>query len=240
LKSSDKIIALTESNKSLLLNLGVSESKTVIIENGVDITKYKELPKFKMTKKKHGFFGPVLLYVGRIAWHKSLEKVIEALPSITKGFPSAKFLMVGPDCANGSTNLLRLAKKLRVEDSVVMTGRVSESQLHFYYSIADVFILPSLYEGLSLSMLEAMASKIPLIMCSSAEVSDVLTHGEDALILKDGTNDEISGSVNLLLNQSGLREKLRQNAYGLVLRKYTWKAVVDKLESIYEELVTGN
>jgi len=240
LKSSDKIIALTESNKSLLLNLGVSESKTVIIENGVDITKYKELPKFKMTKKKNGFFGPVLLYVGRIAWHKSLEKVIEALPSITKEFPSAKFLMVGPDCANGSTNLLRLAKKLRVEDSVVMTGRVSESQLHFYYSIADVFILPSLYEGLSLSMLEAMASKIPLIMCSSAEVSDVLTHGEDALILKDGTNDEISGSVNLLLNHSGLREKLRQNAYGLVLRKYTWKAVVDKLESIYEELVTGN
>lgn len=240
LKSSDKIIALTESNKSLLLNLGASESKTVIIENGVDITKYKELPKFKMTKKKHGFFGPVLLYVGRIAWHKSLEKVIEALPSITKEFPSAKFLMVGPDSAKGKTNLLGLAKKLRVEDSVVMTGRVSESQLHFYYSIADVFILPSLYEGLSLSMLEAMASKVPLMVCSSAGVSDVLTHGEDALILKNGTYDEISSSVSLLLNRSELREKIRQNAHGLVLRKYTWKADVDKLESIYEELVTAN
>lgn len=238
LKSSDKVIALTESNKSLLLNLGASENKTVIIENGVDVTKYKEL-KFKMARK-HGFSGPVLLYVGRIAWHKSLEKVIEALPSIVKDFHDARFLMVGPDCAKGSTDLLRLAKKLRVDDSVVMAGRVSESQLHFYYSIADVFILPSIYEGLSLSMLEAMASKVPLIVCSSTGISDVLTHGVDALILKSNTPSEISASVSLLLNCSELREKIRRNAHRLVLRKYTWKVVVDKLESIYEELVTAN
>ena len=240
LKSSDKIIALTESNKLLILKTGASRNKTVIVENGVDITKYKEAPNLNVVKKRSDFLGPVLLYVGRIAWHKNLEKVIQALPSIKREFCDVKFLMVGPDYAKGSANLLRLAKKLGVKDSIVIKGVVPESELHFYYSIADAFILPSLYEGLSLSMLEAMASKVPIIVRASAGVGDILTHNVNALILKNGTPDEISSSVSLLLNCSELREKIRQNAYDLILRRYTWKAVVDKLELIYKELVAAN
>lgn len=240
LKSSDKIIALTESNKLLILKTGASRNKTVIVENGVDITKYKEAPNLNVAKKRSDFLGPVLLYVGRIAWHKNLEKVIQALPSIKREFCDVKFLMVGPDYAKGSANLLRLAKKLGVKDSVVIKGVVPESALHFYYSIADAFILPSLYEGLSLSMLEAMASKVPIIVRASAGAGDILTHNVNALILKNGTPDEISSSVSLLLNCSELREKIRQNAYDLILCRYTWKAVVDKLELIYKELIAAN
>jgi glycosyltransferase involved in cell wall biosynthesis len=147
-------------------------------------------------------------------------------------------LLGGPSCENGLTNLLSLAKKLGVADSVVAKGAVSESQLHLYYSIADVFILPSVYEGLSLSMLEAMASKVPIIARSSAGINGILTHKVSALVLESGTPHEISRSVGLLLNCPDLRERIRQNAYSLVLHKYTWKIVVDKLESIYEELIS--
>jgi 1,2-diacylglycerol 3-alpha-glucosyltransferase len=178
--------------------------------------------------------------VGRIAWHKNLEQVIQALPSIKKDFSNMKFLLVGPSYENGLANLLRLAKKSGVEDSVVAKGTVSESQLHLYYSIADVFILPSIYEGLSLSMLEAMASKVPIIARSSAGINSILTHNVNALVLESGTPREISSSVSLLLRDLELRERIRQNAYNLVLHEYTWKTVVDKLESIYEELVSAN
>jgi glycosyltransferase involved in cell wall biosynthesis len=240
LKSSEKIIALTESNKSLILNAGAPRSKTVIVENGADVTKYKEVFNSKTLKKKHGFLGPVLLYVGRIAWHKNLEQIIQALPLIKRDFNDVKFLIVGPDYVNGLTNLLRLAKELGVEDSIVAKGAVSESQLHLYYSIADAFILPSVYEGLSLSMLEAMANKVPIIVRSSAGISSILEHGANALVLKSNTPHEISSSVGMLLNDPELREKIRQNAYNLILHKYTWKNVVDKLESIYKELISAN
>jgi glycosyltransferase involved in cell wall biosynthesis len=240
LKSSEKIIALTESNKSLILNAGAPKSKTVIVENGVDVTKYKETFDSKTLKKKHGFLSPVLLYVGRIAWHKNLEQIIQALPLIKKEFNNVKFLIVGPDYENGLANLLRLAKELGVEDSIVAKGAVSETQLHLFYSIADAFILPSIYEGLSLSMLEAMANKVPLIVRSSAGISSILTHGVNALVLKSNDPHEISSSVCLLLNNSELREKIRQNAYNLILHKYTWKTAVDKLESIYKELISAN
>ena len=240
LKSSQKIIALTESNKLLILNAGAPKSNTVIVENGVDVTKYKEMFNSKMLKKKHGFLGPVLLYVGRIAWHKNLEQIIRALPLIKRQFNDVKCLIVGPDYENGLANLLRLAKELGVEDSIVAKGAVSETQLHLYYSIADAFILPSVYEGLSLSMLEAMANKVPILVRSSAGISSILTHGVNALVL--GSNDpcEISSSVGLLLSNSELREKICQNAYNLILHKYTWKTVVDKLESIYKELISAN
>ena len=240
LKSSQKIIALTESNKLLILSAGAPKSRTVIVENGVDVTKYKEMFNSKMLKKKHGFLGPVLLYVGRIAWHKNLEQIIRALPLIKRQFNDVKCLIVGPDYENGLANLLRLAKELGVEDSIVAKGAVSETQLHLYYSIADAFILPSVYEGLSLSMLEAMANKVPILVRSSAGISSILTHGVNALVL--GSNDpcEISSSVGLLLSNSELREKICQNAYNLILHKYTWKTVVDKLESIYKELISAN
>ena len=240
LKSSDKIIALTESNKSLILSAGARDNRTMIVGNGVDIAKYHEVTNFKELKRIHGFLGPVLLYVGRIAWHKNLEQVIQALPLIKRDFSNMKFLLVGPNYENGLTNLLSLAKKLGVEDSVVAKGTVSESQLHLYYSIADVFILPSIYEGLSLSMLEAMASKVPIIARSSAGINSILTHNVNALVLESGTPREISSSVSLLLRDLELRERIRQNAYNLVLHEYTWKTVVDKLESIYEELVSAN
>ncbi|MDH5792998.1 MAG: glycosyltransferase family 4 protein [Candidatus Bathyarchaeota archaeon] len=240
LRSSDKIIALTESNRSLILSMGTYERKTVIVENGVDVRRYHEIADVKKLKKVHGFLGPVLLYVGRIAWHKNLEQVIQALPSIKKDFDDVNFLLVGPSYENGLTNLVSLAKKLGVEGSVVAKGTVSESQLHLYYSIADVFILPSIYEGLSLSMLEAMACKVPIIARSSAGINSILTHKVNALVLENGTPEEISSSVGLLLSYPELREKTRQNAYNLILHKYTWKTIVDKLESIYEELISAN
>lgn len=235
LKFSDRVIALTENNKLLLLKMGVPKDKIAVIQNGVDVDKFKRLQRLKNVKKRYGY-GPVLLYVGRIAWHKRLEKVIEALPLITREFCNLKFLIVGPDYAKHSGSLLCLAKKLGVNDSVVITGSVSEKQVRLYYSMANIFILPSIYEGLSLSMLEAMASRVPIIALSSGGTGGVLTHCLNAILLKNETSEETSDSVSLLLNNPKFRGKICQNAFDLILQKYTWKSVVDKLERLYGEI----
>ena len=110
----------------------------------------------------------------RCYWNKGLEKVIEAMPLLTKEFGRIELLIVGPDYAGYSANLLSMARKLGVHDSVVMTGKVSDEELLFYYSVADVFLLPSLYEGLSTSLLEAMASHVPVIASRFGGSGDVL------------------------------------------------------------------
>jgi len=237
LKFSSRIVALTENNKQLFLKIGAPRNKVVIIPNGVDITKYKRICFNNKERKNHGFGGLVLLYVGRIDWNKGLEKVIEAMPMITKEFGYAKFLIVGPDYAGHSKNLLYLARKLGVQDSIVMTGKVSGEQILFYYSIADIFVFPSIYEGLSLSLLEAMASHMPVVASRFGGTGDILVDGVHALLLKDCSPQEIFNSVSTLLRNSGLMEKLRENAFSLVSKKYSWDAVVDKIQLLYKEVL---
>jgi glycosyltransferase involved in cell wall biosynthesis len=236
LKSSDKITALTEHNRQLLLKLGAPRERIVIIPNGVDAYKYNKARQCneKISKEKSG--GPVLLYVGRIDWNKGLERVIEALPALVKSFNHIKFLIVGPDYSGHSKNLLALARELGVSESVVMTGKVSEEQKSFYYSAADVFVLPAIYEGLSLSLLEAMASGLPIVTTKSGGPGDILVDDVHALLMNDCSAQEISRSVGMILTDSKLSKRIGENAFDLVSKEFSWDRVVDKIEILYRSL----
>ncbi len=238
LSFSDRIIALSEHNVRLILQIGASTKNIVIVPNGVNIDEYMNLQRSKKILDELGSDGPVLLYIGRIDWNKRLEKVVESMPLILKEFPSAKFVIVGPDYAKYANELLDLAKKLKVEHSLVITGKVSRKKLLEFYSVANVFLLPSSYEGFGLSMLEAISSKIPVIASPSGGPGDILTHGVNALLLKECTPEEIFKSVYAVLTDQELRETLVKNAFEVVKKKYTWKSVVDELELIYKQFIT--
>jgi glycosyltransferase involved in cell wall biosynthesis len=232
----DKIIVLSDHNRRLLLQMGASANKMVIVPNGVNVETYKNLPKNTRTLKELGSQGPILIYVGRIDWNKRVEKIVESMPKILKNFPSAKLVIVGPDYAGCSGALLNLAKKLDVKHSLVITGKVSAERLLEFYSVANVFIMPSSYEGFGLSMLEAMTCKIPVIVSPTGGPKDILSHGVNSWFLEEATPEEISESVSSVLTNPQLREKLVKNAFELVKAKYTWEKVVDELEKNYAEL----
>jgi 1,2-diacylglycerol 3-alpha-glucosyltransferase len=238
LSFSDRIIALSEHNVRLILQIGASTKNIVIVPNGVNIDEYVKLQRNKKNLDELGSDGPVLLYIGRIDWNKRLEKVVESMPLILKEFPSAKFVIVGPDYAKYTNQLLDLARKLKVEHSLVITGKVPRKKLLEFYSMANVFLLPSSYEGFGLSMLEAIRGKIPVIASPSGGPGDILTHGVDALLLEELTPEEIFKSVYAVLTDQELRETLVKNAFEVVKKKYTWKSVVDELELIYKQLIT--
>ena len=235
---SDETIALSEHNVRLLLRMGAPSRRVVIVPNGVSASEYRGSGKNARILSMPGSSSPILLYVGRLDWNKQLEKVVDALPSILKEFPFAKFVVVGPDYSNYGASLSNQSRKLGVERSLVLTGRVSTKELGGFYAAADVFILPSSYEGFGLSMLEAMVNKVPVIASSSGGPGDILRHGVHAWLLNDVTPDQISKSVHAVLTNQQLRESLIKNALELVEKKYTWERVVDQLESIYDRLTS--
>jgi len=159
------------------------------------------------------------------------------MPFILKEFPSAKFIIVGPDYANYTNKLKRLGEKLKVKHALIITGSVPRETLLAFYSTADAFLMPSPYEGFGLSLLEAMSSKIPVIASSSGGPGDILTHGVNALLLKEASATEISEAVSLILLDEKLRETIVQNAFTLVEKKYTWKGVVNELELVYKQVI---
>jgi glycosyltransferase involved in cell wall biosynthesis len=237
LSFSDKIIALSEHNRQLLLQFGASADKIVIVPNGVNVEEYASLQRSNSILEELKTDGPVLLYVGRIDWNKRVEKIVEAMPTILKEFPQAKFVAVGPDYGNYVDKLSAIARKLDVGRSLVIAGNVSRERLFEFYSAADAFLLPSSYEGFGLSMLEAMSSKVPVIASHYGGPGDILSHGVNAWLLKESTPNEISRSVYAVLTDRRLREGLVKNAFELV-KKYTWKNVVNELEIIYEQTIT--
>jgi glycosyltransferase involved in cell wall biosynthesis len=237
LRFSDKIIAVSEHNKQLLLQSGAPSNKIAIVPNGVNIEEYACLRRNGDAVGNGNPTAPLLLYVGRIDWNKRLEKIAEAMPTILKDFPSAKFVIVGPDYSNYAKKLLDIAHRLEVEDSIVMKGNVSRQKLAEFYAMADVFLFPSSYEAFGLSMLEAMSSRVPVIASPFGGPGDILDHGVNAWLLKEPTSNEISRAVHTVLTNHRLRENLVKNAFEMVKEKYTWKNVVDELETIYEETI---
>lgn len=238
LNFSDRIIALSKHNNLLLSQMGASQKKIVIVPNGVNVEEYTSLHRSKTILDRLHTNGPILLYVGRIDWNKRVDRIVEALPSILKEFPLAKLVVVGPDYANYADQLQEVAKRLNVEDSLVITGNVQRQTLLEFYSVADVFILPSSYEGFGLSMLEAMCSGIPVIASPTGGPGDILNHGTHALLLKEPSPNEISGQIHAILTDTSLRNKLVKNALELIKTKYTWKGAVDQLERIYNQTIT--
>jgi glycosyltransferase involved in cell wall biosynthesis len=239
LRSSNKIVALTEHNRQLLLKLGAPKDRIMLIPNGVNTEEFNRIKQRNEKKPKKQSDDPVLLYVGRIDWNKGLERVIEALPALKKSFNYIKFLIVGPDYAGHSENLLALARELGVSESVVMTGEIPEKQKTFYYSVADVFVLPAIYEGLSLSLLEAMASSLPVIVTKNGS-GGILVDGVHALLMNDCSAQEISGLVSRILTDSGVAERIGKNAFDLVSKEFSWGGVVDKIEGLYSEACNGS
>jgi glycosyltransferase involved in cell wall biosynthesis len=234
LSLSDRIIALTEHNKQLLLQIGAPEEKITIVPNGITVEEFAKQKKATFNSLK--VRGPILLYTGRIDWNKRIDKIIEAMPLILKRFPSAKLFIAGPDYANYTSALRELAEKLKVKHSIQITGSVTREELLDFYSKADVFIMPSSYEGFGLSILEAMGSKIPVIASSIGGPGDIFTHGVNALLLKEASANEISEAVNSVLTDEKLRETIVKNAFELVKNKFTWNNVVDTLERIYRQV----
>ena len=239
LNFSDKVIALTEHNKQLLLQIGASKEKISIVPNGVNLEEFINIKRKDKQKaiEELNANGPTLLYVGRIDWNKRIEKVVEAMPLILKKFPSAKFVIVGPDYGNYANKLRKLGERLKVKHALIIKGGIPRKKLLALYSIADVFLMPSSYEGFGLSLLEAMSSKIPVIVSPSGGPGDILTHGVHAWLLKEADAIEISEAVNLILTDKKLRESIVQNAFELVEKRYTWESVVDKLELVYKQVI---
>jgi glycosyltransferase involved in cell wall biosynthesis len=239
LKSSEKIVALTEHNKHLLLKLGAPKDRIMLIPNGVNVDALNKTKQCNEKKLKKECDGPILLYVGRIDWNKGLERVIKALPALRKNFNSIKFLIVGPDYAGYSEILRTLAIETGVHKSVVIVGKVPEKQKFFYYSVADIFVLPAIYEGLSLSLLEAMASSLPVVVTKSGS-GGILVDNIHALLMNNGSAQEISSLVSMILTNRRLAERIGKNAFDLVSKEFSWNRIVDKIEGLYSEACNGN
>ena len=232
LKRTDMLIATTESYAATSRDIWKREP--AVIPNAVDEKVFNPGVSGDRVRERHGIDGNIVLYVGRLVFHKGIEYLIESARYV-----DATFLIVGS--GNKERELRRFAANRGLKRKVRFVGRVSEKELPEYYAAADVFVLPSVsrLEAFGIVALEAMASGKPVIVSDIPGVSEVIVEGVQGIRARPMDSKDIAKKINTLLKDEDLRKRMGIAGRRLVEEKYTWNKVVEDVERVYLELVEG-
>lgn len=199
----------------------------VYIPNGVDIQKFERKCCNKKSQKIR------FLFVGRLEKQKGVDDLVKAA-YLLRNNNKFKIIIVGE--GKEKNNLLTLARELGVLDLFIFTGKVRDQDLVDYYLKSDIFVLPSLWEGLPLTLMEAAAAGLPIITTDVGGISSVFVHKKNALLLKAGKPEQLAENMQLLITDENIREVLGLNALELA-KKYSWENSEKKLAEVYKKAI---
>ncbi|GAV23437.1 glycosyltransferase family 4 protein [Carboxydothermus pertinax] len=220
-----QVIAVSENLKQeLILRHGVAEKKIAVIPNGVEVYSLKE-------RKEHK--PPIIGTLARFAPQKGLNYLLEAL-SLLKAEGVLFRAIVGGD-GPLKEELLAESKKLGLSNLVDFPGYVT-NPLKFYQEI-DIFVLPSLSEGLPLTLLEAMSCKLPVIATGVGGIPEVVISGENGILVSAKDVIALKDALLKLLLNANLRYMLGEKAYKTINEKYNVVTMTLKTEEIYRGLL---
>ena len=225
LKSAAKIICLSEPQKKVIAaKYGLPLASIMVIPNGVNA-------KFFVGNKTTENAVPRLLFVGRLAPQKNLSLLIKAVAQMKE-----KVLLDIVGEGEERENIEALIQQHELQNVTLHGKKIGEDLIKLYKS-ADVFVLPSLKEGLSLSMLEALAAGLPVIASDSPELRPIL--GECGLLIQNPTATNYARALDLFLMDKPTIRRLRDQSVQKA-RLYSWDTVLDAIEKVYEGLIDGN
>lgn len=248
IKKADMIISLAKSEKNSLIKLyHATPSKVKVIPGGVNLKKFKPLPKEKARKilsiDENKF---VLLYVGRLEWRKGIGTLITAGNLLKKEIPNLKIIIVGGKIFGKEKNALDVkeyerlnekAKKENVKDIINFVGMVSHKNLKYFYSSADALIIPSYYEPFGLVALEGMSSKTPVIASAVGGLKETIKHKKTGLLFKTRNPVDLAKKIKMLYSSKSLQKKLIKNAFNFVSKNYSWPLITRKIIKEYKNLL---
>ena len=224
----DRVIVFSKLQRDLLVRLGVPKKAVAVIPNGVDVSKYSPGPSaIKSTLRARQLF----VYQGRLSPEKNVEALLKAWKQAQLG-PDCKLVIVG----NGPLeNSLRLFYSDNA--TVHWSGFVKDETRRIdILRGADAFILPSLVEGLSLSLLEAMACGTACIATDAGADGEVLEEGAGIVMDTQRVTHQLRTILPILRNHPEMTRLLGQKARQRVLERYTLANNVSQVEAIYQEL----
>ena len=211
----------------------IKNNKVAILPNAIDLQRVQSNLSNKEAKYALGIESTDILIgtVGRVEEQKGHKYLLEAISHLknNKDIQNIKLLIVGDGRLLPSLKLM--AKNLDINDISLFPGNISN--LGDIYRAIDIFVMPSLWEGLSLSMLEAMAAKLPIIATDVGGVRDVLGDNKYGKIVNPSNHIEISSAIKSLIQNYELSNKMAILGEKKVRSEYSVKAMTKQLETLY-------
>ena len=192
-------------------------------------------------RKQYGIGGDNILIgtVARLIPSKGIHFLLEAAPAVLERYPCAVLMIIGS--GPEEISLKNLAGRLGIVGQVIFTGQVHN--IWDYYAAFDLFVLPTLSEGLAMTLLEAMSFGLPIIASAVGGIPEVITHGKNGYLIQPGRPQEIRGALKYCLDHPQLAKSYGRQAredvkYGYSREKMI-KETIAVLESVLEKKRPG-
>jgi len=234
IKFAQKIIAVSNHEKEVLIRRGISPDKISVIPNGIDVG---EISLGRANSRKRGN-GKTAIYSGRIdSEQKGLDLLIEAFGHLASSNPGLDLVLMGPDW-NGSTRRLKeLSAKLGIGGKVRFTGFLERQEYLQILRSADLFILPSRFEPFGIVLLEAIALGVPIVASNIGAIPEILEGGKFGLMFDSGdVNSLVQRIQEAISDEKGAA--MRAEDAKSSLNKYAWANVAKDTLRVYREVLS--
>lgn len=231
LRSADGVLAGSQYTAGLARELGVDPERVRVTHYGTDPTRFRPADATVLRERLGLGARPVLLTIARLVARKGIDTVLDALPAVLAAHPEAVYVVAGD--GPEAEALKALARRLGVEHAVRFAGAVPDAELPLWYSLGDVFVMPSRsdppdVEGFGIVFLEAAATERPVVAARAGGVPDAVAHGVSGVLVPPGDAVALAAELSALLSDPARRAELGRRGRERVLSEFTWDRVVDR------------
>lgn len=225
--NSNLVTALSNNIREHGIKIGIDSKKFQVIPNAVDISYFKMPRSYSMKPRK-------VVFIGRLISTKGPQILIEAARLVTKKIPDVKFFIIGDGPLR--KKLEKSAKENNLSKNVIFLGKVAD--IRNMMKESDVYVRPSIMDGMPIGILEAQAAGLPVIATNVAGTPEIIIHGKTGHLVKSGDAIELANAILDLLSNQNYLENIAQNGLNLVTSKFDWDNIYKSYETCYQKLLT--
>jgi glycosyltransferase involved in cell wall biosynthesis len=232
-KKASKIVMVSTTVKQELIAESVTPEKLCSISNGVDLYSYNDSTAKSQARKVLKLPDrKTIMYTGRLSPEKGVEFLLRSFARVKQSINCQLIIIAdGPE----KKNIVQIVDRLSISDAVLMMSTVDD--VAPYLQAADLFILPSEFEGLSNALLEAMACALPVISTSVGGSIDIIESGVNGLLVEYNNEDHLSQEMSRVLVEHELATSLGKQAKATIERHHDMNSIVDEYREVYNSLI---
>lgn len=199
-----------------------------IIFNGVDIENFRPDSGIKPE-------GKFIITTGasRLTARKGIRYLIAAMAKLSPRYPQLLLKIMGE--GSEMQNLKSQAEELKLENKIIFLGRMAREETSPYYGEASVFVLPSLNEGMSNAMLEALATGLPILATDTGGTKELVKDGENGFIIKMKDAEDLAEKIAAILNNKELRQEMAKKSREIA-KQMSWEKVAEQYYDLYKKV----
>ena len=231
------VIAISEFERSLLIKGGMTADKVVVLSPGVDLSPLQVrhasiFPRYGIADNR------VIVSLGRLAFGKRVDRLIQSLPSVIAKHPDVRLLIIGPDYGD-EARLRQLVQSLDLARFVTFAGPLPQDEVTAALQCASLFAMTTDFELFGITLIEAMAAGAAVVAPDVASIPNVVRNGETGLLYRHDDVSDLSAKLNLVLGADVLARHLVDTGKRDAATRFDFQRNLDALEDIYRKACSG-